>query len=255
MVEKRTNKTAEQLREESKKNDLAERGKIYANKKIAKSATVNKALEVKRTFEEKMNQFRDSAEESARKPPLRQEYGESDAAFLKRQRDADKTGPENPQRMSLKDAAKQQAKDYGKKQLKKGTDFAKRKASDYLARNPKVTEAVEKAKMINSRAKAIQQKVIDKKKFVEKIAKEKAKKLARKAAMEVAKKTELATQVAKEVAQFALRIAISFIVANIEIIVIIIAVIIIIVIVIAALKYTCESNSLFDAACFYFVGM
>ncbi|MBU4142023.1 hypothetical protein KKE99_04075 [Patescibacteria group bacterium] len=252
VVEKRAPKnpkTAQELREESKNIGHIERGKNYAKEKLSK------AQEAKQDFEDRMNMFRDSAEESARQPALKQEYGESDKAFLERQRAANKNGPENPKKMGLKDAAKQRAKDYGKKQLGKGADYARRK----IAASPALTSVSNKIKAAKDRADAIKKRSDEIKKQAalktEGINKEikalkniyNAKKLIKKKIEDEAKK--LALKIAQATARIVLQIIISVVSALSAIFIKLLVVVLIVVVIMVAIDYTCNINILTDATC------
>ncbi|MBU4337985.1 hypothetical protein KKB43_02845 [Patescibacteria group bacterium] len=251
VVEKRAPKnpkTAQELREESKNIGHIERGKNYAKEKLSK------AQEAKQDFEDRMNMFRDSAEESARQPALKQEYGESDKAFLERQRAANKNGPENPKKMGLKDAAIQ----HGKNKVKEQTDRAKKygreqagkAAQAVLKSNPKLAKAVANA---DERAKAIQDKIakIKNSNVAKRIKmlrdKYNAKKLIKKKIEDEAKK--LALKIAQATARIVLQIIISVVSALSAIFIKLLVVVLIVVVIMVAIDYTCNINILTDAAC------
>lgn len=226
------------------------RGKKYAD------TQKYKAQEVKDDFENRMNMFRDSAELSARKPPIKQNPGESDLEFRRRQQKEDDNTPENPQRMSLSGAAKQHAKDYGKKQLGKGADFVRKKGGDYLAKNPKTAAALKGAKekaeaFKKRRSEEIKKLAEKKKKFTDKI--NKAKTYAKKLKDQLNVKKRLEDELKKRIAQFALKIIWPAIGGILVILAKLFIVVLAVVVVISAVDYTCKSNPLFDAACSVFV--
>lgn len=289
--QKQEDQKKEQSEKKPEKNGLAQRGKNYANDKINKAkeygtqkgkealgkgaeyakgkgqeflknqkvaGSINRAKEAKENFENRMNQFRDSAEESMRQPALKQGRGEginineTDKEFLDRQRAADKTGPENLQRMSLKDAAIQHGKNEGKKRLKEGANFAKRKATDYLAKNPKTAaklkEAKEKAEAFKKRSEEIKKLATEKKKnFTDKINKAKAYKKKLQDKLNIKKRAAEAFK--KRMAQYAIRFLWPAISGILLIMGKLFLVVLAVVVIISALRYTCESNPLFDAVC------
>lgn len=224
---------------------VKEKRKDFLDKNPKAADAINKAQQVKQGFEDRMNAFRDSAELSARKEPIKQMPGESDLAFRRRQQKEDADKPENPQRMSLGQAAKQHAKDYGKKQLGKGMNYAKNKGKDVLAQNPKLQKAYNAAKAINDRTKAIQEK---RKQLNKKIQEVKNKLNIKKKFEDEFKK--LAWQYAK---QFIRRIAVSVIIPLILLLLKILLVLLIIVIIIYSVNYLCQDSWLGQAVCSIFL--
>jgi len=236
---------------ESGVNYAKGKGKNFLDKNPKAAGAINRAQQTKQDFEDRMNAFKNSAELSARKPPIKQRPGETDKEFLERQR-AEDTGPDNPQRMSFGQAAKQHAKDYGKKQLGKGMDYARNKGKDVLAKNPKLAAEAEKAK---ARANAIKEKLalakIKKDNFTKRLKALKDRYNLKKKAENKAK--QLATQIAKQFVMFVARIITAIIASFGYYLLIALLIILIIVVVIAAINYLCGSTWLGQAVCNIFL--
>jgi len=247
-------------KEKETRNEGADHAKEkdFLDKNQKAADTLAKSKQIKEDFENRMGLLMESAELNAQKPPIQPMPGESDAAFLKRQREADKNTSENPKKMSLKDAAVQHGKDYGKKQFKKGTDFAMRKGKDFLAKNPKAAKianaaikAKEKAAAFEKRRQEIMKKVAEKNKKITnriKALKEFQKKLSLKKLAED-KLKELAMQIAKAAARFILQVIVSVASAFSETIAIILGIAILVVIIYAAFDYACNNNVITEAFC------
>lgn len=231
------------------------KGKEFLDKNPKAAGAINRAQEAKQNFEDRMNQFRDSAELSAGKPPIKQNPGESDLEFRKRQQKEDDNAPENPQRMGLRDAAKQHAKNYGKKQLGKGAGYAKRKiaASPALtSTSNKIKAAKEMADAIKKRSEEIKKQAALKTEGINKRIKAlkniyNAKKLIKKKIEDEAKK--LALKIAQAAARFILQIIMAVIGAFSEVIAIIFAVVLLLVIIMVAIGYACNSNFIAESFC------
>lgn len=230
-----------------------DKGKEFLDNNPKVGGAINKAQQVKRGFEDKMNRFKDNAELSARKPALKQgedgRTGETDKEFLERQRAAEKNGPENQQKMSLKNATIQHGKNKVNEQLNKGKNFIGQKAQNAIKANPKLAEKAEKIK-------ALQEKLAKANAFKKKIKalkdKYDVKKLAKKKIDDEIKRIKM--EIAKAAARFAIQILISLISALSAILPYILAVVLIIVVIIAALESVCKSNPAFDFTCRYFIG-
>lgn len=247
-------KSAKELRAASKKEADAKAANAAHKKAELSDIHISKAQQIKEEFENRM----EGLKENIQAEPIKQEPGESIAAFRKRQKKQNDESLDNIKDRSLVNIAGTRARTEANKQMRNAKNYGKEQARVFLKSHPNANKAIEAAK---ERSKAIQDKIA---KIQNTNA---AKRLAALKKYYNAKehvKRQIRNEIKKKAAEFAARVAAqvarSIAVAILEAIIaivtfiasisieVILAVVVIIVIVIY-IDEVCNANSITSAVC------
>lgn len=250
-----------------KKDGVIKNARFAGKKFVNQNPEIAKAIEEgkrkREFFESQYNAFRESAEKLNTPQQLKQGrdengnyFPESDMEFRRRQQKEDqKSGGKS----GLIDATKIHAKNYAAKKAdqtkQKVKNYAGAKYNKFKANNPETAKKIEEIKKkAEERAKQI--KLLKKKTDAYNKRLQQLKNVSRIAKKRIEDKTkQVLAQAARQAALMTIRILAMVIAALSETIVIILLIVIIFVVIISGIKYGCEQNFLFDAACSTFIGI
>lgn len=206
------------------------------------------AQQAKQNFEDKMLAYK----ENLKSEPIKQRYNESAPAFRRRQQREDDENPDNVKDRSLANVAGTRAKNEAHRQVRKGTDFAKKKGNDYLAKHPmtaaKIKEAKEKAEEFKKRRSEQINKLIENKRRIAARYNEIKNRInVKKRAEDWLKKAAL--QLAAAASRIALQAVIALTTALSEVIVLIFLITVAFVVILVIYDHLCNSGGFTGAAC------
>lgn len=213
------------------------KGQEFLNKNPEAAKMFNKAQQVKDDFRNKIGGLN---KENLQSAPIKQRPGESSGEFRQRQKREDDESPNNIKDRSLGDVAGQRLRTGINKQIGKFTNKQD---------NPRTAAALAKADKIKKQVALKAQKFTNR-----------ARELSRKAKIlnarlkELKKQLDFKQRLKDELKKYAIRLLWPVISSALLILGKLFIVMMFMVVIIAALKYTCESNPLFDAVCSYFTG-